>query len=80
MNSIKVLKEFTLSISIDFFLQSEIDEDITSSFNDILITNISLDAITLYSANMTLNNLLHINQSLQTPIRKYIPQLISIIK
>ena len=29
---------------------------------------------------MTLNNLLHINQSLQTSIQKYIPQLISIIK
>ena len=27
-----------------------------------------------------MNNLLHINQSLQTPIQKYIPQLISIIE
>ena len=80
MNSIRILKEFTLSISIDFSLQSETDEDITSSFNDILITNTSLDAITLHSANMILNNLLHTNQSLQTLIQKYIPQLISIIK
>ena len=84
MNSIKVLKQFILSISIDFSLQSEIgeeiDEDITSSFNNIHITDTSLDAITLYSANMTLNNLFHTNQSLQTSIRKHIPQLISIIK
>ena len=29
---------------------------------------------------MTLNNLLHTNQSLQTLIQKYIPQLISIAK
>ena len=80
MNPIRVLKEFTLSVSIDFSLQSEIDEDITSSFNNILITNISLDAIILYLVNMTLNDLLHTNQLLQTSIRKYIPQLISIIE
>ena len=84
MNPTRVLKQFTLSMSTDFSLQSEIgeetSEDITPSFNNILIIDTSLDAVTLHSANTILNNLLHINQLLQTPIQKYIPQLISITK
>ena len=77
MNSTRVLKEFALSVSIDSSLQSETGEDITSSFNDILVTNTPIDAITLHSANITLNDLLRTNQPLQTPVRKYIPRLIS---
>ncbi len=61
-------------------LQAEISEDISLSFNDIFITDTSIDAITLHSANTILKNLLHKNQPLQTPVRKYIPRLMSTAK
>src|SRR6266496_5677610 len=77
MNPARVLNQFTLSTSIDSSLQSEIGEDITPSFNNILISDTPLDAVTLHSANTALNDLLRTNQPLQTPVRKYIPRLIS---
>src|SRR5436190_17682455 len=42
MNPTRVLKQFALSVSIDSSLQSETSEDITPSFNDILITDTPL--------------------------------------
>ncbi len=47
MHPARVLNQFILSVSIDFSLQAEISEDISLSFNNILITDTSIDAVTL---------------------------------
>jgi hypothetical protein len=46
-------------------------------FDNILIDNSAINAITLHSANTALNDLVRINQPLHTPARKFIPRLAS---
>jgi len=76
MNPARVLDQFPPSASVDS-LQSETGQDITPSFNDTLLADTPLDATVLHSANTALVDLLHTNQALNTPARKYIPRLAS---
>ena len=63
----------TTQLTIISFSQTET----TNSFENILIEDSSINANTLYLANIILKDLLFIKEPLQSPARKYIPRLTS---
>jgi hypothetical protein len=81
LNPLKVLQKLPApKKSAAAAMPSEIDSTIALSFDTVLLEDSPINPVILRSANQTLNEILIINQPLNTPARKYIPRLAAMVE